>query len=154
MFTPPRGRGIPPEWEAEQIPKRRVLLRVLRHEAGTLPSARDGPVSIMSALSLMSKPCGDIRMLLGAMRPEDENGRPMLLALASGRADVFRVSVIHGDSIPFSHTERWLHIGACATLSLARGTRECNLLSTIADRLKPQGLGAGSMTENYFSRRP
>lgn len=105
VLTPPRGRGIQPAWEAGQIPTCRLLLPVLRHEAGTLPRAHDGSALVASALSLMPNPYGGTQKLLDATWPEEEIERPMFLGFVNEHAGVFRIAVIQGHSRPFSQTE-------------------------------------------------
>lgn len=65
---------------------------------------------------------------------------------------MLRVSVIHGHSTPFSHTERWLHSDASGPKRLAGESRECWLVSIIADGLTPGGLTPGFSMDHYLSR--
>lgn len=62
-------------------PTRRLLLHVLRHEATTLPRARDGSVSVEAVLTLLPYPFKESPMLVETLRPEFETEKPTFLML-------------------------------------------------------------------------
>lgn len=72
-----------------------------RHEAATLPRARDGSISVESALSLTPQPYkGKGQPLLDAMHPETEFGRAMFLVLRVVYPNLIRVAAVQGHRIP------------------------------------------------------
>lgn len=90
----------------------------------------------------------DFQSLLGVMMLE--RARQADVHLPSG-PNIFRIAVIQVHSVPFAHPERRDVCERSCPKSLIHETRECNLVSIIADGSKPGWLAPGSREENYLS---
>lgn len=97
--------GLPDVWGAERCPARRLILHVLRHEAPTVPRAREGSASIETAFKLIPNPFNDFPRLLDVMRPATEHDKPLFTVLVDRTVDynIYRLAVIQGHSIPVVH---------------------------------------------------
>lgn len=135
-------------------PTRRIILHVLRHEAtATVLRARDGSVSIETALTLLPKPFNDFARLLDVMLPETAHDNPMFITFVDRFVDYssVRITVIQGHNIPFDHPEGWEVDSSSCPKSLIHGTKECSVVGVTADGLILGGLNPGSRGGNYFS---